>query len=207
MSAARHKPWPLRWIVLAILLFIVPYTFITLKYRKTGKAFEPYADMKAQANVNRLLDAGYRRLSLTAERPATPYSAAKLTGGKPARTTPAPGGLPAPLSETLVEKPRLPSAYSELVAPAEINTLLPSQIQFVCKVASDHEQLGGAEVFVRDTSVVIVPSFETISGDLRTRTRESVVLLTLPAGVLPAGPHDVTLAGEHESLKWSLKVH
>jgi hypothetical protein len=206
MSAARQKPWPLRWIVVTILVFIVPYTFITLKYRKSGKAFEPYADMKEQANVHRLLDAGYRRLSLIAERPALPYPAATLTGGKPAKATPCTGGLPAPLGATLVEVPRLPGSYRDLVAAAEINQLLPTKIQFVCKLESDQEQLGGAEVFMRDTSVVIVPAFETINGDLHTRSRESVVLLTLPAGLLPPGPHSVTLVGARESLSWTLEV-
>jgi hypothetical protein len=206
MSTARQKPWPLRWIVVAILVCIVPYTFITLKYRKPGRAFEPYADMKAQANVNRLLDAGYRRLSLTAERPAVPYPAATLTGGKPAKTTPGTGGLPAPLDTTLVEVPRMPGAYRDLVAPAEINQLLPSKIQFICKLDSDQEQLGGADVFMRDTAVVVVPVFETVTGDLRTRSRESVVLLTLPAGLLPPGSHTVTLTGARESLSWTLQV-
>jgi hypothetical protein len=206
MSAARQKPWPLRWIVVTILVFIVPYTFITLRYRKAGKAFEPYADMKEQANVHRLLDAGYRRFSLSAERPAVPYAAATLTGGKPATATLTAGGLPEPLGATLVEVPRLPGAYRDLVAPAEINQLLPAKIQFVCKLESDQEQLGGAEVFMRDTSVVIVPAFETISGDLHTRSRESVVLLTLPAGLLPPGLHSVTLVGARESLSWMLEV-
>lgn len=206
MSTARQKPWPLRWIVVAILVCIVPYTFITLKYRKPGRAFEPYADMKAQANVNRLLNAGYRRLSLTAERPAVPYPAATLTGGKPAKITSGTGGLPAPLDTTLVDVPRMPGAYRDLVAPAEINQLLTSKIQFICKLDSDQEQLGGAEVFLRDTSVVVVPVFETITGDLRTRSRESVVLLTLPAGMLPPGSHTVTLTGARESLSWTLQV-
>jgi hypothetical protein len=206
MSAASRKPWPLRWVALAILVFIVPYTFIQWKYRKPARAFEPYADMKAQANVNRLLDAGYRRLTLVAERPAVPYPNAKLTGGKPAKTTRAVGGLPAPLGQTLVEIPRLPGGYADLVAPAEINQLLPSQIQFVCRLDSDKEQLGGAEIFMRETSVVIVPSFETVAGDLKTRSKESVVLLTLPAGLLTAGTHQLTLAGAHDSLMWSLLV-
>jgi hypothetical protein len=206
MSAASRKPWPLRWIVATILIFIVPYTFITLKYRKPGHAFEPYADMKAQANVNRLLDAGYRRLSLTAERPAVPYTAAKLAGGSPAQANRAAGGLPAPLDHTLVDAPRLPAAYQNLIAPAEINMLLPSQIQFVCKLDSDKEQLGGAEVFIRESTVVIVPVFETISGGLQSRTKESVVLLTLPAGLLTSGPHTVTLAGAKDSLSWKLMV-
>ncbi|MCU0793143.1 MAG: hypothetical protein MUE42_09915 [Opitutaceae bacterium] len=71
----ERKPWPLRWIVLTILVVIVPYTYVNLKFRKPNKAFEPYADMMAQANVNRLLDAGFRRVSL-------PVAPAPSNGGE-----------------------------------------------------------------------------------------------------------------------------
>ena len=90
MSApASRKPWPMRWIVLAILLFIVPYTYVTLEYRKPNKAFEPYADMKEQANVHRLLDAGYKRVSVRAERPFPALSPAEITRGPAAAPSPA----------------------------------------------------------------------------------------------------------------------
>src|SRR5438105_3708911 len=66
MSAApkHHEPWPMKWIALAILLFIVPYTYLTLHFRKPGKAFEPYADLSKRANTARLLSAGYQRIPL-----------------------------------------------------------------------------------------------------------------------------------------------
>jgi len=109
MSAAR-KPWPMRWIVASILLFIVPYTYVNLKFRKPDKAFEPYADMKDQANVKRLLDAGYTRVAIRAERPYPALPAPRLlpAGVSPAGIAPAPGGLPKPLDTTLVEPPACP---------------------------------------------------------------------------------------------------
>jgi hypothetical protein len=54
----ERKLWPMKWIVVAIVAVIVPYTFLTLRYRRPGKAFEPYADMKDRANTMRLLSAG-----------------------------------------------------------------------------------------------------------------------------------------------------
>ena len=206
MSAPSRKPWPMRWIVASILLFIVPYTYVNLKFRKPNKAFEPYADMKAQANVNRLLDAGYKRVSVRAERPFPALSPAEITHGPSAVLAPAPGGLPEALGKTLVEPPRLPAGYRELLAPAEFSTLMPARLQFTATLDNDHEQLGGAEVFVRDDSVVIVPTFEPVPGDLTIRTRESNVLLTLPAGLLAPGQHIVTLAGARDSLRWTVLV-
>ena len=62
----------MKWIVVAILLFIAIYTPITLLYRKPGKTFEPYQDTKDRANTGRLLNAGYQRVALGFSRPTDP---------------------------------------------------------------------------------------------------------------------------------------
>jgi len=207
MSApATRKPWPMRWIVATIVLFIVPYTYVNLKFRKPGKAFEPYADMKAQANVNRLLDAGYRRLDVPAERPFPALSPAEITHGPAAKPAAAPGGLPANLAKTLIDPPRLPTAYRDLVAPAESNSLLPAKLQFTARLASDREQLAGADLYLRETQLVIVPRFEPVPEGLQARSAESTVLLTLPSGLLAPGRHALTLVGASESLHWDVVV-
>jgi hypothetical protein len=206
MSATARKPWPMRWIVASILLFVVPYTYVNLKFRKPNKAFEPYADMKEQANVKRLLDAGYTRVAVRAERPYPALSAQQILAGAAAKAgaAPAPGGLPSPLDKTLVEPPRLPAAYANLIAPDSLNAQEPARLQFTARLDSDHEQLGGAEVYIRDGSVVIVPTFEPVPGNLQTRAKESTVLVTLPAGLLAPGSHSVTLAGAQSSLRWTM---
>ena len=90
----------MKWIVLAILLMIVPYTIVTLMYRKPGKPFEPYADMKSRANTLRLLNAGYRRVELQPELPADP-----LSHPVSAPIEAAAGGLPGELNTSVVERP------------------------------------------------------------------------------------------------------
>ncbi len=206
MSATARKPWPMRWIVASILLFIVPYTYVNLKFRKPNKAFEPYADMKEQANVKRLLDAGYTRVAVRAERPFPALSAQQVLAdaSTKAGVTPAPGGLPSPLDKTLVEPPRLPAAYANLIAPEALNIREPARLQFTARLDSDHEQLGGAEVYIHEDSVVIVPTFEPVPGNLQARAKESTVLLTLPPGLLAPGNHSVTLAGAQASLRWTM---
>jgi hypothetical protein len=201
-ASAARKPWPMRWIVAAILLFIVPYTYVNLKFRKPGKAFEPYADMKAQANVNRLLEAGYRRVAVRAERPFPALTPAEITRGPAAVPAAVPGGLPADLAATLVDPPRLPAAYRDLLAPGDSPVLLPARLQFTARLESDREQLAGADIYLRENELVIVPSFEPVPEGLQARSAESTVLLTLPAGLLPPGRHALTLLGSRESLRW-----
>src|SRR4030095_13974161 len=104
MSASR-QPWPMKWIVVAIIAVVVPYTFLTLWYRKPGPAFQPYEDMKSRANVSRLLAAGYQRIFLPAQQPAA--TAARIES---ATVAAAPGGLPAGLRGVPVSPPPPPAA-------------------------------------------------------------------------------------------------
>ena len=60
----------MKWIVLAIALFVGAYTFLTLYYRKSGPAYRPFQDSKEKATVQRLKSAGYRRITAFAEQPA-----------------------------------------------------------------------------------------------------------------------------------------
>src|SRR5690349_2827030 len=107
----NRQPWPMKWIVLAIVLLIVPYTIMTLHYRKAGPAFQPYEDLKNRANVSRLLAAGYQRIPLVAQRPA---DSGRATGG--ATILPAPAGLPEDLKSTLVEPISLPMEITAVTA-------------------------------------------------------------------------------------------
>lgn len=191
----------MKWIVFAIVLVIGPYTFITLYFRKPGPAFEPYEDLKSRANASRLLSAGYRRIPILAERPA---DGARAAGG--AAITPAEGGLPPDLRATLVEAPRLPLGISGIVAAPVANAAQAYAIQLTCTLPDDRQQLGGADVFVRDDTIVIAPTFERVPRDLQARSQQSAVLLTIPAETLKPGKFTVILVAEHASRTWPLEV-
>lgn len=192
----------MKWIVLVIVLSLGTYTYLTLHYRKQNPSFQPYQDMKDRANTLRLLNAGYQRITLTAQRPADPKP---IADG--AAITRAPGGLPENLRVTLVEQPRLPTSYPKLTAAATANTLLPYPIQFTCSVGDNHQQLAGAQLYLKDDHIVIVPEFERLGGELLARSRDSIVLLTVPGGTLKPGHYQVALVGTQTSPTWTLQVH
>ena len=191
----------MKWIVLAIMLVIVPYTFLTLRYRKPGPAFRPYEDMKNRANVSRLLAAGYQRVPLAAERPADGRHA---DGG--AEISSVSGGLPAELRATLVETPLLPADITMVSAAPTAHAQQPYSIQLSCSLPSDKQQLSGAELFVRNDTLVITPTFELVGGDLLTRSRQTAALLTVPPGTLKPGRYTVTIVGQNGSRSWPLAV-
>jgi hypothetical protein len=191
----------MKWIVLAIVLTVVPYTVLTLRYRKPGPAFAPYEDMKNRTNVARLLAAGYQRIPLAARRPAdgTP------TAGGAAVTTSA-GGLPSDLKSTLVEAILLPADILGVTAAPVANTLQDYSILLTCTLPNDQQQLGGADLYVRGDRLVLAPTFEPIAGNLQTRSRQAAVLLTIPAGTLKPGRYQTTLVAERASRSWPLEV-
>jgi hypothetical protein len=196
----------MRWVVLAIVLVILPYTWITLRYRKEGKAFEPYADMKEEANRHRVREAGYRQARVRALRPAPALSAGEITRLERAEPLALAGGLPADLAATLVETPRLPVACAELVAPKVWGSLGPVRIQFSVTTSSPREHFAGADVYVRESEVVIVPRLEPAPGELKARDATETVLLELPPGLFSRGMYQFTLAAERGGWSWSAEA-
>jgi hypothetical protein len=200
----NRKPWPMKWVFLAIVACIVPYTILTIKYRKPSPAYQPYEDSKQRANVMRLLDAGYQRITVTAERPADPQNIVRHNFS--AVTANAPGGLPDGLATTLVEVPPMPVSFSSVLAPSDTASMLPYPLLFTCVLEDQKHQLAGAQLFVRGKSVVIIPIFEPLDGDLTARSKESPVLINIPGGTFQTGENTVTLVGSKSSQQWTLNV-
>jgi hypothetical protein len=192
----------MKWVVLVIILVIIPYTFLTLHYRKPGPAYRPYEDTKNRATTIRLLTTGYQRITLDAHRPADP-----LRTGASAVVSTAPGGLPAVLTDALIDQPVLPVSIDSVTAAASAAPASSYSIQFTCTLADNKEQLAGAQLYRRDGELVVAPSFEMLGGGLLARTRDSTILLTVPAGALKPGRYAVTLAGSRTSRQWTLQVH
>ena len=98
-SGLSKNPWPMKWIVVSIAIFVVGYTFLTLHYRKVNRPYEPYHDLKEHALTHKLLTAGYQRISVPADLPTEPgpvRGTARISAG--------PGGIPADQPNAHVEK-------------------------------------------------------------------------------------------------------
>lgn len=196
-----HRPWPIRWIVLVILLVTVPYTFLRWHYRKPGPAFAPYQDLKSRANTIRLLSAGFQRIALDADRPTE-----SLRDLAAAPVVNAAGGLPATLETTLVEKPLLPVEIVSVRAAGATNAMFAYPIELTCTLPDNKQQLAGAHLYLRDGEAVVVADYERLNGGLLARTRQNFVRLTVPAGALKPGRYHVTLVGSRASKSWTLEV-
>jgi len=192
----------MKWVIVTIIVVLVPFTYLNLHYRKSGPAYRPYQDAQERANVVRLLSAGYKRITLAAQRPADP-----VHGSIAAATKAGLGGLPAELVATLVQQPLLPSDILSVTAAPSVAAAQPYAIQFTCTLPDNKQQLAGAALYVKDTQIVITPDFEFLTGGLLARSRENAILLTVPGNTLKPGSYHITLAGQHSSRMWSMQVH
>lgn len=213
MSHPSPKPWPIKSVALVILLSLAAYTIFTLAtldQRKTAKqTHEPWAEAQARAEkVQRAADAGYKLIAATTERPSTPGLIDEAISKFRAPITPAPAGIPVEISVLLPEQPKLPDTIGQIAAPATIAAKDPCQILYTCQLPDDRKHLGDTTLYIKDNHLVIITHFDTLDGDLRARTRETTILLTIPAGTLePNHTYDITLAARSESRRWHLLVN
>ncbi|MEN9661257.1 MAG: hypothetical protein RL324_206 [Verrucomicrobiota bacterium] len=196
----------MKWIVLSIVLFVAGYTFVTLHYRKSDKSFEPYQDLKDKANTGRLLSAGFQRLALGFSRPTDPGRTGAAGSGAAAIAT-GPGGLPADLTQALIDQPLLPLSIDSVTAAASASAAEPYLIQFTATLADMKQQPAGGLLYRREKELIVIPTSEKLTGTLLARDAAATVLLTLPAGSLPAGQYRVTVAGSRTARTWTLQVH
>ncbi|MEI8089504.1 MAG: hypothetical protein WCG63_07895 [Opitutaceae bacterium] len=192
----------MKWVALVIVVSLAGYTYVTLRYRKTTPSYLPYQDTKNRAGVLRLLSAGFQRIILTAQRPAEAGSVHTS-----AASIAAPGGLGSDLGPSLLDLPLLPAEITRVYAPASVSALLAYPIEFTCTLADNKRQLSGAELYLRDNVITLLPTFEQLDGGLMARSRDSVVLVTIPAGTLKPGAYRAVVVGEHTSRSWTVQVH
>lgn len=195
----------MKWVALVIVVSLAAYTYLTLHYRKPNPAYRAYQDTKDRAGVLRLLSAGFQRVVLTAQSPADP--SARHDNGSAANAAPAAGGLDPDVGSSLLDLPLLPVEITRVTAAASVSALLAYPIQFTCTLSDNKHQLSGAEIYIKDGTLTLLPTFEQLDGGLLARSRESVVLVTLPPGTLKPGSYTVTVVGERASRTWALQVH
>ncbi len=200
MPAARN-PWPMRWIVLAMILFIVPYTYLTLHFRKPGLGYEPYKDAREKTNLAR---AGFRRVSLSAAQAASGRTIDE--NAPPAPVSGSSGGLPGELRASLIEPPLLPAAIGAVSAPAALDASRLYPVRFVCRASDLGQVLSGARLYIRGGEAYLITDFERLTDGLSARTDVETVEIDIPPGTFDPGKYRFTLVGQGGSRSWNLQV-
>ena len=191
------RPWPMKWVVLAIIATLLPYTAITVLYRKESRPFEPYSDMKRQANVHRLLTAGFNRYLVATDRPTE--GLVSIPAARRATTQTAPGGVPEVLADALIEVPHLPSTVRQLVAPISVRVGEALVVSLVAGLPNHHEALGETYLYAKDSELILLVGFDPLPGNLESRARDLALRASVSTEHLKPGRYHLTVVGLTES--------
>jgi hypothetical protein len=202
---ALDRTIPLRWVVVAILVFIAGYTFLRLHFAKHEKLYEPYHDIRERIAAKRLVELGYQRVAVEIERPAEilPASQFAPTADEVASST---GGLPPELAGALFPKPALPALITGVTAPREIATGGVYALQFTCEQSDYKTQIDSVVLLRKGPQLYLLPDFPRLAGRLLARYKDTDVFVRIPLHGFPNGRYSATLCGARNSKTWQFTV-
>ncbi len=192
----------MKWIVLAIVVFVVGYTLVNFYFRKPGPAFKPYEDMNKRATTARLLAGGWQKLPVEITRPVD-----KPALGLTAAAARGAAGLGADLEASFAEKPVLLASIDRVTAPSHVTRGAVYGVHFAASLSDQHLQVGRIEALLRDREIVLIPVLERLPGNnLLSRWKDADYLASVPTGRLAPGRYTVRLASRGPALQWSVDV-
>jgi hypothetical protein len=198
-----RPPWPMKWVVLAIVVFVVGYTLVNLYFRKPGRAFRPYEDMNSRATTARLLAAGWQKVPLDARRPVEKPAVDDV----PAAVTRAAVGLGADLEDKFAEKPKLLASIDRVVAPAAVDHGGSYNAYFTATLPTQKALVGELTLFRRGNELVLIPTTEPLPGrGLMSRWEDSTYQVSIPTANLPAGRYRMRIVAQGPAVAWSFTV-
>jgi hypothetical protein len=192
----------MKWIVVAIVVFVVGYTVVNLYFRKPGQAYRPYQDAQDRATTARLLNAGWHKLSVEICRPVE-----KPAVDHPASVSRAAVGLGADLTPNFAETPKLLASIDKVVAPGAVARASEYTAYFTASLTNQKAQLGELTLYRKGNELVFIPTSEALPGkDLMSRWKDDTYCLTLPTTSLEPGEYHARLVAKGPAATWSFVV-
>lgn len=193
----------MKWIVVAIVVFMVGYTAVNLHFRKAGRPYRPYQDAQDRATIARLLAAGWQKLPVDARRPVEKPAVDAI----PAAVTRAAVGLGPDLAPKFAESPRLLASIDKVVAPGSVSRGADYSAYFTATLASQKAQLGELALYRKGGELVLVPGMETLPGkELMSRWSDSAYGVSFSTANLPPGRYRMRIVARGPAAEWSFTV-
>lgn len=193
----------MKWVLLAILVFVVGYTLVNLYFRKPGRGFRPYEDMNSRATTARLLAAGWQMMPVDARRPVEKPA----VDDTPAVITRAALGLGMDLEDKFAEKPKLLASIDRVVAPAAVPHGRDYRAYFTATLPTQKTQIGDLALFRKGNELVLIPSTEPLPGKaLMSRWDDSTYSVSVSTANLPAGRYSMRIVSKGPAAAWSFTV-
>ncbi|MDI1337839.1 MAG: hypothetical protein PSU94_16790 [Lacunisphaera sp.] len=193
----------MKYIVAAIVVFVVGYTLVNVYFRKPGRGFRPYEDMNSRATTARLLAAGWQKLPVEARRPVEKPA----VDDAPAAVTRAAVGLGADLESMFAEKPKLLASIERVVAPAAVPRGSDYYAYFTATLPTQKALIGDLALYRKGNELVLIPSTEPLPGkDLMSRWDDSTYHISIATEKLPTGRYQMRIVAKGPAAAWSFNI-
>lgn len=198
-----RKPWSMKWVVAAIVIFVVGYTIINVVYRKKGPAYRPYQDAQNRATTARLVAAGWQKIAVDTRRPAE-----KPDIAQPAATHRDYLGVGPDLDSKFAEKPKLLATIDRVTAPSAVIQGMNYTLYFTASLSELNAQLGEMALYRKANQLVLIPTIESLPGkELMSRWNDSNYWVSFPTTGLPPGDYEMRIVAQGPALVWNFKIN
>ncbi len=202
-KSSGSKPWPLKWIVVTIGLFVVGYTAVNLYFRKAVRPYQPYQDAQDRATTARLLAAGWHKIPVDARRPVEKPA----TDDTPAAVTRAAIGLGPDLAPKFAEPPKLLAAIDKVVAPTDVARGTDYRAYFTARLPTQKALVGELSLYRKGSELVFIPTTEALPGkDLMSRWSDPTYCVYFSTANLPPGRYQARIVAQGPAAAWSFTV-
>ena len=191
----------MKWVVLAIVVFVIVSTAIELRYRKTGPGHLPAEEARRRATAARLQEAGWEKLPVATRRPVEKPPAGEAAVNRGAL------GLGLGLDACFAERPPLLASIDRVSAPAAVDRGADYTAYFTASVRDQQYQLDDVVLLHRGRELVLVPRVEHLPGrELLSRWPDASYCASFPTASLAPGRYEVRLVASGPAAVWTLNV-
>lgn len=202
-----RKAWPIKWIVLAILAYVVGYTFINIAYRKpSGSAHEPYAEARQrELRTVQTTMHGWTRLTCSfTEALSTPEPAAVSAEPLP---QPLDQHLPRELPMIMPGEPALHPANVTLHAPARLSASEALRLRLEFPETASVPAFGEVLAYAKENRLyVFIQDQRHVARDAQPTPAASPLAIELPPAALTPGTWQATAFTASQALTWSFTL-
>lgn len=192
----------MKWVVLAIVVFIAAYTFVNLRYRKAGPGRRPYEETSRHVTTVRLQDAGWEHLPVEVRRPIE-----KPPAGLPTAVQRGALGLGLDLDACFADRPTLMSSIDAVAAPAAVARGEECIAWITATLPDQQLQLGDLQLLHHGTDLVLVPTLEVLPGRaLLSRWKDNTYVASFSTAGLAPGTYRVRVVAHGPAAAWNLVV-
>lgn len=192
----------MKWIMVAIIVFVVGYSVVNFYFRKPGRSYRPYQDAQDRATTARLVAAGWQKMTIDTRRPAE-----KAVLASAAATHRDYIGVGPDLDPNFAEKPVLPETIDKVFAPDSITRGRDYSLYFTASLTDLKTQIGELALYRRENELVLIPNLEPLPGkELMSRWNDTNFWASFSTANLPPGNYEMRIVAKGPALVWSFTV-